>query len=468
MKLHEKTLHELLALLEKREIQVREIIADLYEAITKKDQTVKAYLSLAPQEDLLKQAQANAHLPFRGVPATIKDNISTIGFKTTCASKFLETFEPVFDATVIKKLRAAGATVLGKTNLDEFAMGSSTENSGFFTTRNPQDPERVPGGSSGGSAAALAANEAIFALGSDTGGSIRQPAALCGVVGLKPTYGRVSRLGLVAFASSLDQIGPLTKDVHDCALVLSLIAGHDARDSTSVNQSTPDYIKDLNLGIKELKLGLPKEYVKGLQREALRCVETWVKAFKDMGAEVLDISLPHTDYAIPVYYILASSEASANLARFDGVRYSERASDESVEAMFSESRDKGFGAEVKRRIMIGTYALSSGYYDAYYTKAQKVRGLIKRDFDLAFRQVDAIIGPTSPTPAFKMGEKSDDPIAMYLSDVYTVPINLAGIPSISIPGGSVDGLPFGLQIIGDQFQESKIFRVAYAYEQAST
>jgi len=468
LKLHEKTLHELLALLEKREIQVREIIADLYEAITKKDQTVKAYLSLAPQEDLLKQAQANAHLPFRGVPATIKDNISTIGFKTTCASKFLETFEPVFDATVIKKLRAAGATVLGKTNLDEFAMGSSTENSGFFTTRNPQDPERVPGGSSGGSAAALAANEAIFALGSDTGGSIRQPAALCGVVGLKPTYGRVSRLGLVAFASSLDQIGPLTKDVHDCALVLSLIAGHDARDSTSVNQSTPDYIKDLNLGIKELKLGLPKEYVKGLQREALRCVETWVKAFKDMGAEVLDISLPHTDYAIPVYYILASSEASANLARFDGVRYSERASDESVEAMFSESRDKGFGAEVKRRIMIGTYALSSGYYDAYYTKAQKVRGLIKRDFDLAFRQVDAIIGPTSPTPAFKMGEKSDDPIAMYLSDVYTVPINLAGIPSISIPGGSVDGLPFGLQIIGDQFQESKIFRVAYAYEQAST
>ncbi|MBI3659381.1 Asp-tRNA(Asn)/Glu-tRNA(Gln) amidotransferase subunit GatA, partial [Candidatus Acetothermia bacterium] len=403
----------------------------------------------------------------RGIPATIKDNISTIGFKTTCASKFLEKFEPVFDATVIKRLRAAGATILGKTNLDEFAMGSSTENSGFFTTRNPRDPERVPGGSSGGSAAAVAANEAIFALGSDTGGSIRQPAALCGVVGLKPTYGRVSRFGLVAFASSLDQIGPLTKDVHDCALVLNLIDGHDAHDSTSVNQSALDYSKDLSLGVNRLKLGLPKEYVKALRGEALRCVETWVKTFKDMGVETLDVSLPHTDYAIPVYYILASSEASANLARFDGVRYSQRASDENVETMFSESRDKGFGAEVKRRIMIGTYALSSGYYDAYYTKAQKVRGLIKQDFDRAFQQVDAIIGPTSPTPAFKIGEKSDDPIAMYLSDVYTVPINLAGIPSISIPGGIVDGLPFGLQIIGDQFQESKILRVAYAYEQAS-
>jgi aspartyl-tRNA(Asn)/glutamyl-tRNA(Gln) amidotransferase subunit A len=465
--LHKKTLHELLSLLDKREIEVTEIISDLFAELAICERKNRAYISLADREELIKQAQARTQLPLRGIPVTIKDNISTREFRTTCASRFLEQYQPVFDATVTHKLRSVGATILGKTNLDEFAMGSSTENSGFFTTHHPTDWNRVPGGSSGGSAAAVAANEAIFALGSDTGGSIRQPAALCGVVGLKPTYGLVSRYGLVAFASSLDQIGPITKDVFDCALVLNLIAGHDSLDSTSIQCTPSDYTQELAVGVKGLKLGLPREYIKDLPGEALQRVHHWVSIFRELGADVLEVSLPHTDYAIPVYYILASCEASANLARFDGVRYSKRTSDESVEAMYSESRDRGFGTEVKRRIMIGTYALSSGYYDAYYSKAQKVRGLIKQDFDRAFQQVDALIGPTSPTPAFKIGEKSNDPIAMYLSDVYTVPINLAGIPSISVPAGTVSGLPFGLQITGDKLQEAKILRIAYAFEDAS-
>jgi len=464
--LHKKTLHELVSLLDQEEIQISEVIADLYASIEKQEASVCAYLSLADRAELLRQAKANAHLPLKGIPITIKDNISTVGFKTTCGSKFLENFTPVYDATVIKNLRTAGATILGKSNLDEFAMGSSTENSGFFTTRNPKNLEYVPGGSSGGSAAAVAANEAIAALGSDTGGSIRQPAALCGVVGMKPTYGLVSRYGLVAFASSLDQIGPLTKDVRDAALVLNNIVTYDTSDSTSIRSKSTDFTLELGRSIKGFKLGLPKEYLQGLSDEAQQRVTEWKSIFTSLGADIVEISLPYTEQAIAVYYVLASSEASANLARFDGVRYSKRSSNFSVEAMYSESRDQGFGAEVKRRIMIGTYALSSGYYDAYYTKAQKVRRLIKQDFDRAFQTVDAIIGPTAPSPAFKIGEKSDDPMAMYLSDVYTVPINLAGIPSISVPGGLVEGLPFGLQIIGDKLQESKILQIAYAFEQS--
>jgi aspartyl-tRNA(Asn)/glutamyl-tRNA(Gln) amidotransferase subunit A len=466
VKLHEKTLHELLSLLEKRETQIGEIIADLFASIEQQEPSIKAYIALADQSELKREAESSAHLPLQGIPITIKDNISTLGFQTTCGSRFLKNFSPIYDATAIRSLRAAGATILGKANLDEFAMGSSTENSGFFTTRNPKNQDYVPGGSSGGSAAAVASNEAIVALGSDTGGSIRQPASLCGVVGLKPTYGLVSRYGLVAFASSLDQIGPITKDVRDAAIILSIIAGHDLHDSTSLQKDKQDYEVMLGQSIAGLRLGLPKEYTEGLSREASQCVENWKKIFDSLGAQIVEISLPHTEQAIAVYYILASSEASANLARFDGVRYSTRSSNDSVEAMYAESRDQGFGAEVKRRIMIGTYALSSGYYDAYYTKAQKVRGLIKQDFDLAFRKVDAIIGPTSPTPAFKIGEKSQDPIAMYLSDVYTVPINLAGIPSISVPGGSVSGLPFGLQIIGNKLEEARILQIAYAFEKA--
>lgn len=466
MKLNKQTLHELLALLDRREITVKEIIEDLYEAIEEREATIKAYISLADKKELMAEAEKRQNTPLKGIPIAIKDNISTIGFKMSCASQFLKDFSPIFDATAIKKLKAAGATILGKTNLDEFAMGSSTENSAFFQTKNPHDIERVPGGSSGGSAAALAAHEAIYALGSDTGGSIRQPAALCGVVGLKPTYGLVSRFGLVAFASSLDQIGPITKDVRDCAIVLNIITGKDPYDSTSIDKGNVDYTHHLEKGIAGFRVGLPKECVKDLKGEAKERVDEWQRTFEELGAEIIEVSLPHTEYAIPTYYLIASSEASANLARYDGVRYSKRASDESVEAMFSESRDKGFGTEVKRRIMLGTYALSAGYYEQWYGKAQRVRALIKQDFDKAFEKIDVLITPTSPTPAFKLGEKLDDPLAMYLSDIYTVPINLAGIPAISIPGSTVDGLPFGLQIIGDKLQEPKILRAAYAFEQA--
>lgn len=467
MSLNEKTLHELLDLIAKKEIQPCDIITDLYRALAAKEEQIKAYLSLVPQESLLREAERLADSPLHGLPVSVKDNISVVGFKATCGSKFLEDFAPIFDATAVKNLKAAGATVLGKTNLDEFGMGSSTENSAYFQTRNPHDLNRVPGGSSGGSAAAVAAHEAIVALGSDTGGSIRQPSALCGVVGLKPTYGLVSRYGLVAFASSLDQIGPITKDVRDCALVLNIIAGRDPHDSTSINGGTKDYTRKLGMDLQGFKVGYSKEYLTGLSKEARARVDAWVQTFKELGAQVVELSLPYSPYAIPTYYLISSSEASANLARYDGVRYSRRASDLSVEAMFAESRDQGFGAEVKRRIMIGTYALSAGYYEAWYGKAQRVRALIRQDFDNAFKGVDIIISPTSPTPAFKLGEKVDDPLAMYLSDIYTVPISLAGIPAISVPGGSVEGLPFGLQIIGDKLQEEKILRAAYAFEQAT-
>lgn len=467
MSLNEKPLHELLDLIARGEIHPREVIVDLYRAISVTEEQIKAYVSLAPQEDILREVERLAHTPLHGLPISVKDNISTIGFKTTCGSKFLENFEPIFEATAVKNLRDAGATVLGKTNLDEFGMGSSTENSAFFPTRNPHDVTRVPGGSSGGSAAAIAAHEAICALGSDTGGSIRQPSALCGVVGLKPTYGLVSRYGLVAFASSLDQIGPITKNVRDCALVLNIITGRDLHDSTSIGRSTDDYTSELGFDIEGFKIGLPKEYLTDLRGEAQARVNDWVKTFQELGAQIVEISLPHSQHAIPAYYLISSSEASANLARFDGVRYSKRASNDSVEEMFSESRDKGFGPEVKRRIMIGTYALSAGYYEAWYGKAQKVRALIRQDFDTAFKTVDILISPTSPTPAFKLGERKDDPLAMYLSDIFTVPASLAGIPAISVPAGTVGGLPFGLQIIGDKLQEAKILRAAYAFEQAT-
>jgi aspartyl-tRNA(Asn)/glutamyl-tRNA(Gln) amidotransferase subunit A len=394
----------------------------------------------------------------------------TKGIKTTCSSKILENFVPPYDATVIDKLKAAKVVILGKTNMDEFAMGSSTENSAFFPTRNPWDLDRVPGGSSGGSAVAVATDETIYALGSDTGGSIRQPAGFCSVVGLKPTYGRVSRFGLVAFASSLDQIGPMTKNVADCALVLNAIAGHDPRDSTSAPYPVPDFTKSLIPDLKKLRLGIPKEYfVDGMQKEVRTSIETAINKLEELGAKVdRDASLPLTKYALAVYYILAPSEASANLARYDGVKYgfSYQDTNNMWEAM-EKTKQFGFGAEVKRRIMLGTYALSAGYYDAYYLKAQKVRTLIRREFDQAFEKYDALITPTSPTVPFKLGEKVDDPIQMYLSDVCTLPINIAGLPAISVPAGFADGLPIGMQIIGKPFDEETILHVAFAYEQAT-
>nr|BAL59556.1 aspartyl-tRNA(Asn)/glutamyl-tRNA (Gln) amidotransferase subunit A [Candidatus Acetothermum autotrophicum] len=467
MGLNEKPLHELLALIERGEIHPSDVITDLYRAIAEKDPHIRAYISLTPQEQLLQECEHLSEKPLRGLPIAVKDNISTKDLKTTCASRFLEHFQPIFDATVIQKLKDTGATILGKTNLDEFAMGSSTENSAFFPTRNPHDLERVPGGSSGGSAAAVAAHEAIWALGSDTGGSIRQPASFCGIVGLKPTYGLVSRYGLVAFASSLDQIGPMTKDVRDCALLLNYIAGRDPHDSTSVERPCSDYTQELGREIKGFRVGVPKEYMADLSGQARARVDLWIETFRDLGAEIIELSLPHTEYAIPTYYLISSSEASANLARFDGVRYTTRERDDSVEAMFSESRNRGFGPEVKRRIMIGTYALSAGYYEAWYGKAQRVRTRIREDFDTAFKSVDILLSPTSPTPAFQLGERLKDPLAMYLSDIFTVPASLAGIPAISIPGGTVDGLPFGLQLIADKFQEPKLLRAAYAFEQAT-
>jgi aspartyl-tRNA(Asn)/glutamyl-tRNA(Gln) amidotransferase subunit A len=438
---------------------------------------------------LKEAAKADHHLktareitPLTGIPTLIKDVICTKGIKTTCSSRMLENFVPPYDATVIEKLKAHKAVIVGKTNMDEFAMGSSTEHSAFFATHNPWDLSRVPGGSSGGSAAAVAADEAIYALGSDTGGSVRQPASLCSVVGLKPTYGLVSRFGLIAFASSLDQIGPLTKDVTDCALVMNVIAGHDPRDSTSVPYPVPDYTRQLIPNIKGLKIGIPREYfVEGMQDQVRAALETAIEKLCELGAEIdRDVSLPHTKYALAVYYILAPSEASANLARYDGVKYgfSERHAGNVIETT-EKTRQFGFGAEVKRRIMLGTYALSAGYYDAYYVKAQKVRMLIKQEFDQAFEKYDALVTPTSPIVPFKLGEKLADPMQMYLSDICTLPINIAGIPAISIPAGfaedpfpslrsgSGQGLPIGMQIMGKPFSEQTLLRIAFAYEQAT-
>jgi aspartyl-tRNA(Asn)/glutamyl-tRNA(Gln) amidotransferase subunit A len=404
-----------------------------------------------------------------GIPLAIKDVICTKGVATTCGSRILEDFVPPYDATAVARLKAAGAILLGKTNMDEFAMGSSTENSAYFTTANPWDLERVPGGSSGGSAAAVAAGECLGALGSDTGGSVRQPASLCGIVGLKPTYGRVSRYGLVAFASSLDQIGVMTKDVTDAAMLLEAIAGHDPRDSTSLNVPVPDYAAGLEGDLKGVRVGVPKEFlVEGMQPEVEAAVRAAVDTLVELGAEAREVSLPHTDHALPVYYLIAPAEASANLARYDGVRYGSRVDGGGLIETYKRTRGEGFGPEVKRRIMLGTYALSAGYYDAYYLKAQKVRTLIKGDFDAAFEQVDVVVAPTSPTTAFRIGEKADDPLQMYLSDIFTLSMNLAGICGLSLPCG-FDGqdLPIGLQVMGPPLGEERVLRVAYAYEQAT-
>jgi len=447
-----------------------------YEKIESDDPTIGAYLTLSKERALAKAAEMDALAahgeklpPLGGVPVGIKDVMVTRGVRTTAGSKILGNYVPPYDCTAVTRLEAAGAVVLGKMNCDEFAMGSSNENSAWKPVHNPRDLSRVPGGSSGGSAAAVAADMAVITLGSDTGGSIRQPASFCGVVGLMPTYGRVSRYGLIAFASSLDHIGPLAKTVKDAAIVLRTIAGRDPMDSTSADVPVPDYVAELEKPVRGLKIGVAKEYFgEGLDAEVRKAIETAIQKLASLGCEIVEVSLPHTKYAIPAYYIVATAEASANLARFDGVRYGYRASGvRSLSDMYRRSRDEGFGAEVKRRIMLGTYALSAGYYDAYYLKAQKVRTLLTRDFEEAFKKVDAIVTPTSPTAAFKLGEKVDDPLAMYLADIYTVTADLAGIPGISIPCGETkEKLPIGMQILGKHFDESTILRVANAYEQA--
>jgi aspartyl-tRNA(Asn)/glutamyl-tRNA(Gln) amidotransferase subunit A len=475
--LYQLTIHQACDRLAVGEISAVELTEAVLERILAVDNDVKAYLALTPEEALAQaraadeRRAAGADAPLLGIPLAIKDVVCTEGIPTTCGSRILEDFVPPYDGTAVARLKAAGAIILGKTNMDEFAMGSSTENSAFFTTHNPWDLNRVPGGSSGGSAAAVAADECLGALGTDTGGSVRQPASLCGVVGLKPTYGRVSRYGLIAFASSLDQIGVLTKDVTDAALLLEVIAGYDPRDSTSMDVPVPVYANGLQdgNGLEGVCIGVPKEYfVAGMQADVEAAVRTAVDALSGLGAEVQEVSLPHTDYALPVYYLVAPAEASANLARYDGVRYTMRMDADGPNEMYKATRGKGFGSEVKRRIMLGTYALSAGYYDAYYLKAQKVRTLIKSDFDAAFEQVDVIVSPVAPTTAFRIGEKTDDPLQMYLSDIFTLSINLAGICGLSLPCGfDSDGLPIGLQVMGPPFGERQVLRVAYAYEQAT-
>jgi aspartyl-tRNA(Asn)/glutamyl-tRNA(Gln) amidotransferase subunit A len=440
------------------------------------DPKVRAYLTVTRESALARAEAADRRMkageplgPLDGIPLAIKDVICTKGVRTTCASKILEHFVPPYDATVMARLEAAGAVMLGKTNMDEFAMGSSTENSAFFPTRNPWDLARVPGGSSGGSAAAVAAGFAAGALGSDTGGSIRQPAAFCGVVGLKPTYGRVSRYGLVAFASSLDQIGPFARDVRGAALLLQAIAGHDPLDSTSTDVPVPDYAAALGQGIEGLRVGIPDEYfIEGMDPEVGKAVGTAIETLKGLGARTEKVSLPHTDYALAAYYLIAPAEASSNLARYDGVKYGYRApGGKDLIQMYGRTRAEGFGAEVKRRIMLGTYALSAGYYEAYYGKAQRVRTLVRRDFQQAFERVDLLVCPTAPNVAFRLGEK-EDPLQMYLCDVFTIPVNLAGLPGLSLPGGFTGGgLPIGLQLIGKPFDEATLLRVAHAYEQAT-
>jgi aspartyl-tRNA(Asn)/glutamyl-tRNA(Gln) amidotransferase subunit A len=467
------TVHEAQDLLRRKEVSPKEIVEALIRRIEQVDGTIHGFLSFDPERALEAAEQADISLPLGGIPIAIKDVVSVKGHPCGCASKILQGYVAPYDATVIERLRAAGAIPFGRTNMDEFAMGSSTENSAFGPSTNPWDPERIPGGSSGGSSAVVAADEALAALGSDTGGSIRQPAALCGCVGVKPTYGRVSRYGLVAFASSLDQIGPLTKDVRDAALLMKVISGADPCDSTTLDEPVPDYTADLEKGVKNLTLGLPKEYfIKGLDPQVEEAVRAAVARYEKLGAKIVDISLPHTEYALSTYYIIAPAEASANLARFDGVRYGYRA--DGIAGLldhYGKTREEGFGQEVKRRIILGTYALSSGYYDAYYLRAQKVRTLIRRDFDEAFAKVDAILCPTSPTPAFKLGERTGDPLQMYLADIFTLAANMAGICGISIPCGFADvegkKLPIGLQILGKALDEATLFRVANAYEQST-
>jgi aspartyl-tRNA(Asn)/glutamyl-tRNA(Gln) amidotransferase subunit A len=468
------TIHQLHDLLVKKEIGAFELTQGFLKRIEQLDGRMRSYLALEAEMALREAARFDqgrkdlGSSPLAGIPLALKDVICTRGVRTTCGSRILENFIPPYDGTSIEKLRNAGAIFLGKTNMDEFAMGSSTENSGFWPTRNPWDLDRVPGGSSGGSAAAVAADLCAGALGTDTGGSIRQPASFCGVVGLKPTYGRISRFGLVAFASSLDQIGPITKDVEDAALLLQILAGHDSRDSTSINMPVPDYLATMGEPIKGLRLGIPREYfVEGMHPDVEAAVRAAIRKCSELGAEIMEVSLPHTQYGVAAYYIIAPAEASSNLARYDGVKYGLRAPDaRDLLAMYRQSRSEGFGPEVKRRIMLGTYVLSAGYYDAYYRKASQVRTMIRQDFLNAFEQCDAILAPVAPIPAFKIGEKSDDPLQMYLSDVLTLPASLAGIPGISVPCGfSSEGLPIGLQILGPHLREDLIIRIGYQFEQ---
>jgi aspartyl-tRNA(Asn)/glutamyl-tRNA(Gln) amidotransferase subunit A len=478
MSLHKLTLLELQKQFKVGEVTATEIVRAYFLRISQVEPKVRAFVTQAQESSSLQAEALDRKLkewrktkPFTGMPLAIKDNICTDGVHTTCSSRMLQSFIPPYDATVVATLRAQDYILLGKTNLDEFAMGSSTENSAFGPSRNPWNLQRVPGGSSGGSAAAVAAEECVAALGSDTGGSIRQPAAFCGVVGLKPTYGRVSRYGLVAFASSLDQIGPITKDVSDAAFLLQAIAGHDPMDSTSVDRSVPDYMKALHKrDLKGLKVGVPVEFfTEGLDPEVEQAVRAAIGELKNLGAEIREIHLPRTDAAVAVYYVIATAEASSNLARFDGVKFGFRAKEtKDLLELYMKTRQEGFGPEVKRRIMLGTYVLSAGYYDAYYGKAQAVRTLICQDFEAALKEVDLIVTPATPTPAFKLGEKSEDPLQMYLSDIFTISVNLAGLPAIALPCGfSKEGLPIGLQLIGRAFEEETILRAAHAYEQST-
>jgi aspartyl-tRNA(Asn)/glutamyl-tRNA(Gln) amidotransferase subunit A len=476
MDLYTLTIHELHDLLVQKEASVTEVVESFLKRIEKYNPQLNAYLTVTADQ-ALEDARAFDNgqkdvrsSPFAGIPLAIKDVLCMAGIRTTCGSRILENFIPPYDGTVIERLKQAEVIFLGKTNMDEFAMGSSNENSGFGPVHNPWDLERVPGGSSGGSAATVAADLCAGALGTDTGGSIRQPASFCGVVGLKPTYGRVSRFGLVAFASSLDQIGPIAKDVEDAALILQHTAGYDKRDSTSVDHPVPDYRRGLQEPLKGLRLGIPKEYfIKGIHPEVASSVQEAIGTCEQLGAETLEVTLPHTEYGVAAYYIIAPAEASSNLARYDGVKYGFRMSESrDLMSMYRRTRSQGFGAEVKRRIMLGTYALSAGYYDAYYKKASQVRTLIRQDFTNVFEKCDAILAPVSPTPPFKIGEKSDDPLQMYLSDVLTLPPSLAGIPGISVPCGfTSEGLPIGLQILGPHFREDMVLRVAYQFEQAT-
>ncbi len=475
--LYYRTVHELHDGLVKKEFTSVEVTRSVLERISAVENTIHSFITLTPERALDQAAEADRRIasggdvpPLCGIPMGIKDIFCTAGVPTTCASKILSAFVPPYESTATRRLREAGAVVLGKTNMDEFAMGSSTETSFFGVTRNPWDPSRVPGGSSGGSAAAIAAGECAASIGTDTGGSIRQPASLCGIVGLKPTYGRVSRFGMIAFASSLDQGGPLTRDVTDCALVLQAVAGHDPMDSTSVKEAVPDYRAALSRGVKGLRVGIPREYfIPGIDPGVDTAVKKAIRDMEGLGARTVPVSLPHTDYAIAAYYIIAPSEASSNLARYDGVKYGYRsAAYQDLLEMYTRTRSEGFGNEVKRRIMLGTYALSAGYYEAYYRKALQVRALIRRDFEEAFTACDVIVTPTSPTPAFRIGEKTSDPLQMYLSDIFTISCNLAGLPGISLPcGWTGEGLPIGLQLLGRPFDEETVLAAAYAYEQSA-
>ncbi|MEZ4524970.1 MAG: Asp-tRNA(Asn)/Glu-tRNA(Gln) amidotransferase subunit GatA [Desulfobacterales bacterium] len=477
MKLYELTIHAAHDLLKKRQISSCELTRAVLDRIASADSKVCAYITVTADAAMEQAKAADEAIskgnmtPLTGIPLAVKDLICTKGIRTTCASKILENFVPPYDAAVMEKLKAAGAVMAGKVNMDEFAMGSSTENSAFGITRNPWDTNRIPGGSSGGSAAAVAADLCLGALGSDTGGSIRQPASHCGIVGMKPTYGRVSRFGLVAFASSLDQIGPLCKSVTDCAMMMNILSGHDKRDSTSVPKEVPDYTASLKQGIKGMRLGIPREYytAEGLDPEVETAVRESIKILEGMGAQPVEISLPRTEYAVAAYYVIAPSEACSNLARYDGVKYGFRDKEQTdMLEMYRSTRSQGFGAEVQRRIILGTYALSAGYYDAYYRKASQVRTLMMEDFHKAFAACDVIVSPVAPTPAFPIGENTDDPLTMYLSDVFTLSANLAGIPGMSVPCGfSKQGLPIGLQIMGPHFGEETMLRAAYNFEQAA-